>query len=278
MNTQALSDSREQAFLAQYDPRQYAPVAVTVDVAVLTIREGELSVLLVQRAAPPYANSWCLPGGFLTPASNGAFPDLVEAAADRLARETGLDSGSRDATSTLSRIHLEQLGSYGTPGRDPRMQVVSVAYVALAPDLPEPAAGEGALDARWVPTAEALELPLAFDHVRILADAVERVRGKLEYTSVGTAFLPEQFTIGQLQKVYEAVWNEKLTPSVFRRKVHATAGFVEATGEHTERGGAGGGPRAALYRAGGRALLHPPIEREETTARRLGLAVKAVRA
>jgi len=262
---------REREFLANYDPHQYAPVAVTVDVAAFTIREGTLSVLLVQRAAPPYANAWCLPGGFLSPDQSGRFPDLASAAAMRLAKETGLTSEVAGADDRLARVHLEQLASYGTPRRDPRMHVISVAYVALAPDLPEPVAGEGTLAARWLPVEEAASLTLAFDHNQILADALERARGKLEYTSLATAFLPKEFTISQLRKVYEIVWGEDLTPSVFRRKVHATAGFVLATGQHTAHGGAGGGPRAVLYRAGGQALLHPAIEREATTVRRLGI-------
>ncbi|MFJ6138998.1 NUDIX hydrolase [Kitasatospora sp. NPDC092286] len=136
----------EQEWLASYDPRAYTPVAVTVDVVALTLRHGGLHVLLVERAAPPYQGYWALPGGFLKAGEEG----LDEAAARELAEETGLH-GTADAEAALSRIHLEQLGTYGTPLRDPRMHVVSVAYLAFAPDLPDPQAGTDAASAAWHP-------------------------------------------------------------------------------------------------------------------------------
>ena len=116
----------EDEYLASYDPRAYPPVAVTVDVVALTIRDGDLHVLLVRRAEPPYAGGWALPGGFVRPDE-----DLPEAAGRVLAGETGLGADT-------TRAHLEQLASYGAPRRDPRMRVVSVAYLAFAPSLPEP--------------------------------------------------------------------------------------------------------------------------------------------
>ena len=119
----------ESEFLAGYDPRAYPAVAVTVDVVALTIREGALHVLLVQRGEQPYAGLWALPGGFIRPGE-----DLPEAAARELAEETGL--GPR-------RVHIEQLASYGTPERDPRMRIVSISYLAFAPDLPDPRARLG---------------------------------------------------------------------------------------------------------------------------------------
>jgi 8-oxo-dGTP diphosphatase len=256
----------EDEFLADYDPRAYPPVAVTVDVGALTIRDAELHALLVRRAAPPFEGHWALPGGFVRPAE-----DLPEAAARTLAEETGL--------ATLDRVHLEQLASYGTPDRDPRMRVVSVAYVALAPDLPDPAAGSEASEAAWVPVA-ALGLPeggseagrpvrqrpgttrrLAFDHARILADGLERARAKLEYSPLATSFLGEEFTIAELRAVYETVWGGSLHAGNFHRKVLSVPGLVESTGTTTERGGPRGGPRARLYRAGDARLLHPPLLR-----------------
>ncbi|MFB8242729.1 NUDIX domain-containing protein [Kitasatospora purpeofusca] len=142
-------DTTEQDWLAAYDPRAYTPVAVTVDVVALTLRQGRLHVLLVERALPPYQGRWALPGGFLRPGEES----LDEAAARELAEETGLP-GTVGAEAALSRIHLEQLGSYGVPDRDPRMHVISVAYLAFAPDLPDPRAGSDAAHAAWHPVTD----------------------------------------------------------------------------------------------------------------------------
>src|ERR1700722_16949260 len=161
--------NEEELFLAGYDPRAYDPVAVTVDVVALTIRDAELQVLLVRRGEPPYRGGWALPGGFVRPRTE---EDLAQAAVRELAEEAGPE---------LRAAHLEQLGSYGAPRRDPRMRVISVAYLAFAPGLPEAHPGTDAADARWTPVA-ALPAPLAFDHAAILADGLERARSKLEYT------------------------------------------------------------------------------------------------
>ncbi|MFE4519542.1 NUDIX domain-containing protein, partial [Kitasatospora sp. NPDC056783] len=137
----------EQEWLAAYDPRAYTPIAVTVDVVALTLREGVLHVLLVERGAPPHQGRWALPGGFLRAGEEG----LDEAAARELAEETGLRGASE---ARLCRLHLEQLGTYGAPERDPRMHVVSVAYLAFAPDLPDPRAGTDAAAAAWHPVSD----------------------------------------------------------------------------------------------------------------------------
>lgn len=218
--------------------------SVTVDVVILTIRNDELSVLLIQRGTQPYAGRWALPGGFVQPDE-----DLPDAAARELREETGLDEPPR---------HLEQLASYGTPGRDPRGPVVSVAYLALLPNPPALQAGTDAAHARWraVSTVDASEL--AFDHERILADGVERARAKLEYSPLAAAFCPTEFTIAQLREVYEAVWGTSLDPRNFHRKVTSTAGFVVPTGRWTA--GERGRP-AQLYRRGPATALHPPMLR-----------------
>ena len=234
-----------------YDPRAYPPVAVTVDVVALTIREGRLCVLLVERGESPFAGWRALPGGFVR-------EETLDAAALReLAEETGLRPGEGE----LTRVHLEQLGSYGDPGRDPRMRVVSVAYLAFAPSLPDPRAGGDASGAFWVPVDEAGEL--AFDHAAILADGLERARSKLEYTPLATAFVAPEFTISELRAVYAAVWGEDLHAGNFHRKVLSVPGFVESTGETAARGGERGGPRARLYRAGDAELLHPALLRPD---------------
>ncbi|MEU7615107.1 NUDIX domain-containing protein [Micromonospora rifamycinica] len=246
----------EQEFLAGYDPSAYPSTAVTVDVVALTIREGALHLLLIRRGQPPYLGHWALPGGFVQPDE-----DLTTGARRELAEETGL-GGDR-----LGRVHLEQLASYGTPDRDPRMRIVSVAHLAFAPDLPDPVADSDADEAGWLPVTALPSRQLAFDHARIVDDGLERARSKLEYTPLATRFLGPEFTIAELRGVYETVWGHPLHAGNFHRKVLSVPGFVESTGVSTERGGTRGGPRARLYRAGDARLLHPALlrpAREET--------------
>ncbi|WP_155055546.1 NUDIX hydrolase [Streptomyces blattellae] len=234
-----------------YDKYAYEPFAVTVDLAVLTLRAGALHVLLVERGQEPYAGRWALPGGFVAP------DESAETAARReLAEETGLVD--------VSGLHLEQLRTYSEPGRDPRMRVVSVAFAALLPHAPEAHAGSDAAQARWVPYHSAK--PLAFDHDRILADAHDRVGAKLEYTCLATAFCPPEFTLGELRQVYEAVWDTALDRPNFRRKVLATPGFVEPVPGAARLTGGRGKP-AALYRAGTATALHPPLLRPSREGR-----------
>ncbi|MFJ9738636.1 NUDIX domain-containing protein [Streptomyces sp. NPDC101166] len=228
-----------------YDKHAYEPFAVTVDLAVFTLRAGALHVLLVERGQEPYAGHWALPGGFVRP------DESAETAARReLAEETGL--------SDVEGLHLEQLRTYSEPGRDPRMRVVSVAFAALLPHPPEPHGGSDASDARWI--AYDAARPLAFDHDTILADARERVGAKLEYTCLATAFCPPEFTLGELQEVYETVWGSGLDRPNFRRKVLSTPGFVEPVPGAARLTGGRGKP-AALYRAGAATALHPPLLR-----------------
>jgi len=228
-----------------YDKYAFEPFAVTVDLAVFTLRAGALHVLLVERGQEPYAGRWALPGGFVQP---------DESAESAARRELGEETGLTD----VSGLHLEQLRTYSEPDRDPRMRVVSVAFAALLPDAPEAHGGSDAAQARWTPYDSAREL--AFDHGRILADARERVGAKLEYTCLATAFCPPQFTLGELQRVYETVWGTALDRPNFRRKVLATPGFVEAVPGAARLTGGRGKP-AALYRAGTATPLPPPLLR-----------------
>ncbi|MCZ7416109.1 MULTISPECIES: NUDIX hydrolase [unclassified Streptomyces] len=244
-----------------YDPSAYPPFAVTVDLVVLTVRKHALCALAVRRGETPFQGQWALPGGFVLPDE-----DLGAAAARELAEETGLRVEEPDGHSA----HLEQLATYGDPDRDPRMRVVSVAHLVLAPDLPAPVSGGDANTARWTPVDRLLGPHagpgvasgggLAFDHGRILADGVERARSKIEYSSLATAFCPPEFTVGELRRVYEAVWGVALDPRNFHRKVTGTPGFLVPTGGTTTRQG---GRPAQLFRAGGATLLNPPMLRPE---------------
>ncbi len=228
-----------------YEASDYPPFAVTVDLVALTVRDDALQVLLVTRGEEPFAGLPALPGGFVRPDE-----DLLAAAERELAEETGLD-----------RLpgHLEQLATYGAPDRDPRMRVVSVAHLALAPSLGDPRPGGDAAGAAWVAVDRALVGPLAFDHAAILRDGVERARAKLEYTALATAFCPPEFTVSRLRRVYEAVWGTPLDPRNFHRKVTSTPGFLTETGRTVADGP---GRPAALYRPGPTRTLHPPFLRD----------------
>ncbi len=231
----------------RYDPHTFPPFAVTVDIVVLTVDDA-LSVLLVERGADPFAGALALPGGFVLPDES-----VADAARREMVEETGV------AEADLEGVHLEQLATFGEPHRDPRMRVVSTAYLALSPVKPEPIPGTDAAAAHWVPVQEALAGNLAFDHAEILTAGVERARAKLEYTTLATSLAGPEFTLGELQHVYEATWGCSLERANFRRKVLATRGFVAKT--RRRRVGEAGGAPAAVYRPGGGELLVPPMMR-----------------
>jgi 8-oxo-dGTP diphosphatase len=245
--------------VGDYDPQAYEPVAVTADVVALTIRAGRLEVLLVERADPPYQGRQALPGGFVESGRDDQGRLVGESLADAALRELAEETGLRPGHGPMARLHLTQLGAYGAPDRDPRMRIVSVAYLAFAPDLPDPEAGSDAAGAAWVDVADAVGL--AFDHDQILRDGLERARTMLEHTPLATSFVADEFTIAELRDVYAVVWGERLHAGNFHRKVLSVPGFLEGTGGSTVRGGPRGGPRARLYRSGDAKILHPPLLR-----------------
>jgi 8-oxo-dGTP diphosphatase len=228
-------------------PGRVSSCAVAVDVALLTVRDDTLQLLLVRPdAATATRGAWALPGR-------------------RVRDDEGLDDTAHRSLAELAGItapgaHLEQLRTYGELTRDPRGRVVSVAYLALTPTPCDPpdtdrarlfdVAGLGAPDG----------LRLAYDHDRIVPDAIERARSKLEYTALATAFVEEPFTLGDLRGIYEAVWGVALDPANFRRKVVSTPGFVEEA-EGLAPPGPGGGRPAKRYNRGTARRLHPAMLR-----------------
>jgi len=175
---------------------------VTVDIVIFTLRKGSLQVLLVKRGVPPFEGQYAVPGGFIR-----GDESLEEAARRELHEETG-----------VRNVFLEQLCTFGDPKRDPRGRVITVAYYALiASDKLSLVAGADAAEAQWFPASRLP--PLAFDHKSILDYALERLRNKLEYTTVGFQLVPEKFTLGELQAVYEAILGRQLDKRNFRRKI-----------------------------------------------------------
>ena len=189
--------------------------SVTVDMILFAFQNDELTVLLIRRTHDPFAGKWALPGGFV-----GEEEDLYDAALRELKEETN-----------VSNVYLEQLYTFGEPYRDPRAHVITVAYFALL-SADEAAqqmihSGSDAGEARWWSIYSLPEL--AFDHDRILEYALQRLRWKLEWTALGFLLLPKEFTLSELQKVYETVLSEPLDKRNFRRKI-LSAGVLEETG------------------------------------------------
>jgi 8-oxo-dGTP diphosphatase len=187
--------------------------AVTVDCVVFGLDDEGLKVLLIKRGIAPFKGAWALPGGFVRP------PETLEQAAIReLSEETG-----------LKKVFLEQLYTFGDPGRDPRGRVISVSYFALVNIRDhEVQASTDAREARWCPIG--LVSALAFDHQEILRTARLRIQGKVRYQPIGFELLPEKFTLSQLQHLYETILARELDKRNFRRKI-LEMGLLMSTGE-----------------------------------------------
>jgi 8-oxo-dGTP diphosphatase len=214
---------------AGYDPTAYDRPALTVDLVLMGRRDGRLAVLLARRTQHPQAGLWALPGGFV------GIAETLDAAAERVLRDKV----------GLARAQLEQLYTFGAVDRDPRMRIVSVAYLALLPEAAFAQARPGGADITaatlavpWAGEAggpvsavseDGAPLALAFDHADILSLAVKRLRGKLDYTDVGFALLQEHFTLRELQDVHEAILGVSLNKSAFRRRMR-DRGWIAPTG------------------------------------------------
>ena len=233
--------------------RTLPAAAVTVEVAILTVRSGRLHTLLVPRPTEPQQGRWALPG---RPKSENETLDRTATLAIEDGLGLDLDAG-----------HLEQLASFGDPGRDPRGHVVSAAYLAFVPDVVLPKRGRLVTARFWAieDLADGYGPPLAFDHDRILAAAVERARAKLEYTTLATRFVPQPFTIGDLYDVYRAVWGvDPGDKANFARKVKGTDGFLTETDRTAPN--VGRGRPSMLFTSGPATHLHPPILRPAAVA------------
>jgi ADP-ribose pyrophosphatase YjhB (NUDIX family) len=224
-------------------------VAVTVDLVILTIQNDELHVLLITRTKEPFPGMPALPGGYVNEGET-----LMRAALRKLTDETGANGG---------QLHLEQLRTYDNPGRDPRGRVITVAYMAFGHDIPE--LGVTAHSAGWVPVKQVLDgqFVMAFDHAAIVREALEKARSQFEYTTIAAAFCPVPFTMSDLRRIYEAVWDLRLDPSNFRRKVTRAEDFVVPT---DERRCSEPGRPSTLYRRGQARMLYPPVLRSRVSA------------
>ena len=191
----------ETEFLQSYDKNHYDRPSVTVDLVLLTIRDSELQVLLTHRQEHPFQGKLALPGVFV-----GMTETLDEAAARALDQKTG-----------LSGIYFEQLYTWGALERDPRMRVISVSYHALVPwdSIRHPGR-----EADFYPARDmAGSGELAFDHAQIICYALERIRNKVSYTDIAFSLVGEEFTLPELQRVYEIILGQPLYKANFRKKI-----------------------------------------------------------
>jgi 8-oxo-dGTP diphosphatase len=196
----------------------YPHPAVTTDIVIFSIRQEKLQLLLVKRGRAPFAESWALPGGFV-----GIDEDLDACALRELEEETG-----------VAGVYLEQLHTWGGPARDPRERVISVAYYALIPS--DRLTVRPASDAKAVAWFALDDLPpMAFDHADIVAMAHQRLVAKLDYSTIAFQFMPETFTLSELQTVYEIILGERLDKRNFRKRV-LSLNRIEKTGELRRNG------------------------------------------
>jgi 8-oxo-dGTP diphosphatase len=209
-------DPDEERFLEKYKAGAYARPSVTVDLVILTVLDNDLKVLLVQRNEHPFKGRWALPGGFVRVSDDrkDQGEDLDDAARRELEEETGLSK------ETAGHFFLEQVKTFGRPGRDPRMRVISVAYYALVRStlVPLIRAGGDVSQTRWFSVAELAEADLAFDHLEIVEATLAKARADLDRSSIAFELVPETFTIQELRGVHEAIRGEPLDPGNFRKK------------------------------------------------------------
>jgi 8-oxo-dGTP diphosphatase len=201
----------DETFLKGYNPNRYERPSVTCDIAICSVINSVLKVLLIKRKNPPYKDQWAIPGGFV---DLPARETLEETAARELYEETGLKG-----------IFIEQLKTYGDPDRDPRMRVITVAYYALVPynQVEDIMAGDDAAEAEWFPIRKLLidgvTCELAFDHRTLLEDVLARLVGKVSYTPVAFNLIPKEFTWTELQMVFEAILGRKFIVPDFRKSI-----------------------------------------------------------
>ena len=225
-----MTQSSEQAFLKSYNPKEYDIPIYSVDIAIFTLDQGRLKVLLVERSKHPFKGFWALPGGFIDLKKD---PDIHTTARRKLVSKTGVDAPL-----------LEQVSTIGNAHRDPRHWSITTLYMALIPYAPTAGFIEAVNEARWFPIEEIEQLQLAFDHSELLELARERLKNKTAYTVLPIHVLKRPFSLTQLQKAFELLMDTELEKKSFRRRL-LNADVLKEVGEGIPDGGKG--RPAALY-------------------------------
>lgn len=221
----------EKEYLKQYNIHDYDLPLVSVDVAIFTLLDGKLHILLVERSEFPHKGRWGLPGGFIDQRLD---KDLTATALRTLTQKTGVKAP-----------HLEQVVTLGNKNRDPRGWSVTSLFMALIAYAPTAHFIASVADARWWPVDLALQQNLAFDHGELINQARERLRAKAGYTALPMYILNAPFTLTQLQQTYEELMGTQLEKKSFRRKFPVDE-LLEEVGEGLPEGGRG--RTAALFR------------------------------
>lgn len=228
----------EAKFWKDYDPSKFKKPSMAVDTAIFTIRDSDLYVLMIQRDEHPFKDQWSLVGGYIDIEKDHSLEDTAKR---KLEEKTG-----------VSTPYLEQVGTIGNGTRDPREWTVSTSYFALIPsESIKLKAGKGATNIQWMKVDILMETDLAFDHLLILSNCLERLRAKSLYTTLPINLMPEVFTFSKLQQVYEIILNKKIQQKSFRRRIE-TSDILEETGDMQ----ATGKRPATLYRIKEAAKTH----------------------
>lgn len=208
----------EKEYLESYNPKDYDRPSIAVDLLIFTIEDERLKIVLVEREEHPFKNMLSLPGTFV---------GMEETLDEAVRRGAGEKLG-------LTDMYFEQLYTWGDVNRDPRMRIISVSYLSFVPsDRIKLTGGRNTLSVALydVDTILASDMALAFDHRRIIEYGRERIKNKVEYSKIAFEFLPTEFTLPELQKVYEILMDKELYKANFRRKI---AELVEETDRMTE--------------------------------------------
>lgn len=207
----------EKEFLANYRARDFDAPLMTVDMAIFSIMENQLKVLLIKRANYPQKGEWALPGGFINLATD---PTLLATAHHKLFEKTGVSSP-----------YLEQVATVGNATRDPRGWSVTALYFALIDfNAFHQQESQRLEHCEWIGISKAKSLHLAFDHRLLLDTALDRLINKTRYTALPVSLLPELFTLTELQHIYEIILEQSLDKKAFRRRM-IEAGAVIETGQ-----------------------------------------------